>query len=226
MSDYIAPEGSINSYTCPYCGVNTTVKESNPLYPFGRDPNAYPTKVNPIVFMHQCGNAKCQNIIVWFKDYPNQSFWGRYDYPDVKPYPLQEDAIPEDVKDIYEEARAVYGVSKRSSAILLRLALDKLLDFIDDSLKTERNIKVKIEKYLETKQNYMIAQAMDNIRLIGNGNAHDITDIIETVSDEDIDNLFVFFNIIIHNIITMEKMVKEMHNKMPDRKKITEASSA
>jgi len=50
--------------------------------------------------------------------------------PNVSNAPLPHEDMPDDVKEIYEEARQVSVFSQRAAAALLRVSLEKLTAFL------------------------------------------------------------------------------------------------
>jgi hypothetical protein len=71
-------------------------------------------------------------------------------YPSGGPAPLPHPDLPDDIKEDYEKARSIVSRSPRSVAALLRLAVDKLLDWIIE----EKTYLKEIRKTLTLRLNY------------------------------------------------------------------------
>ena len=118
-------------------------------------------------------------------------------------YPLKELQLPEphklmpnEIKILYEESRQVFPISKRSSAALLRLAIQKLCVIFGGK---GRDINQDIQSLLE-KLPLHIQQALDIVRIVGNSAAHageidvdnddlivkDLFDLVNEIIDEQI----------------------------------------
>lgn len=118
-------------------------------------------------------------------------------------YPLKELQLPEphklmpdEIKTLYEESRQVFPISKRSSAALLRLAIQKLCVIFGGK---GRDINQDIQSLLE-KLPLHIQQALDIVRIVGNSAAHageidvdnedlivkDLFDLVNEIIDEQI----------------------------------------
>lgn len=82
--------------------------------------------------------------------------------------PPHSDA-PESIRIDYEEARAVFGSSPRSSAALLRLAIQKIC--IELGLPG-KNLNEDISKLVEKGLPVRIQQSLDIVRVVGNEQVH------------------------------------------------------
>lgn len=78
----------------------------------------------------------------------------------VRPHP----DMPDDVRVLYEEAQDVSGVSKKSAAALLRLALQVLVDELE---RGNENLDKKIGKLVARGLDPGVQQAMDVVRVVG-----------------------------------------------------------
>ena len=131
----------------------------------------------------------------------------------VIPLPLPD--MPEDVADDYNEARAICGSSPRSSAALLRLALQKLCKHLGEPGKDlNTDIGALVAKGLPTQ----IQQALDVIRVIGNNAVHpgeiDIREEKELVL-----KLFEIINFIVNQMITQPQEIAKIYNDLPEGSK-------
>ena len=129
------------------------------------------------------------------------------------PLPLPD--MPKDVTDDYNEARAIFGSSPRSSAALLRLALQKLCKHLGEPGKDlNKDIGALVAKGLPTQ----IQQALDVIRVIGNNAVHpgeiDIREEKELVL-----KLFEIINFIVNQMITQPQEIAKIYNDLPEGSK-------
>ena len=127
--------------------------------------------------------------------------------------PPHED-MPENVRDVYEEARSVAPISKRSAAGLLRLALQMLVDDLEEGRGT---IDQKIGKLVQRGLDPQVQKAMDVLRVAGNESVHPGT--MDLDADPDLlDALFGLANLIVEQVITRPKHVGYLFSKLPPEK--------
>jgi hypothetical protein len=142
-------------------------------------------------------------------------------HPSEGPAPPPHLDLPKDIKQDYEEARAIVSRSPRSAAALLRLAIEKLTNTIlrenkDDKLDTKIELLVK-EMGLRSE----IRKALHIVRVIGNNAVHpgqiDLRDDIEVAV-----KLFNLVNRIVQETVTEPKEIDSIIRGLPDkeRKKI------
>jgi hypothetical protein len=124
--------------------------------------------------------------------------------------PPNED-IPEDVKADYEEARAIFNLSPRGAAALLRLGIQKLCAHLGQPGK---NINADIKALVQAGLPSKVQEALDSVRVIGNDAVHPGT--IDLNDDRDTANqLFRLVNFIAHKMITEPKEIDEIYNNLP-----------
>jgi len=142
------------------------------------------------------------------------SLWvkGKMIYPRASCAPLPSEDMPQDVEDDFLEARNIVESSPRAAAALLRLAIQKLMVDIGEkgsNLNEDIGNLVKKGKLVEKVQ-----KALDSVRVIGNNAVHpgqiDLKDDINTAI-----TLFELVNMIVEIIITEEKKVNAIFNKLP-----------
>ena len=106
--------------------------------------------------------------------------------------------MPEDVAEDFNEARNIFGYSPRSSAALLRLAVQKLCIHLGQSGK---NINNDIAALVKNGLSPQIQKSLDIVRVIGNNAVHpgeiDIQENRETILA-----LFDIINFIVQEMIT------------------------
>lgn len=124
--------------------------------------------------------------------------------------------LPEEVQQDYLEAANILNHSPRGAAALLRLAIEKLVNWIEDNGK---NLDSKIGNLVRLGLNSKIQKALDMVRVIGNNAVHpgqiDLTDDSDTAQ-----RLFKLVNIIADWMITQPKEVSELYeNLLPEGQK-------
>ncbi len=203
---YIPPEYRSKGFTCPICG---TYSEQEWIYPsYSRRTTSIPGL--SISFCRYCNDTgRAENAYsVWVNE--------KLVYPISSPTPLPSEDMPEEVKEIYDEARNITVLSPSAAAALLRLALQKLvvkLECKGENLNEDIGKLIKGKKLPEN-----IGKALDSLRIIGNYAVHpgeiELKDDIETAS-----KLFGFLNLIVDYTITHPKELDEFFEKIPEEKK-------
>jgi len=129
--------------------------------------------------------------------------------------PTPHKLMPEDIRRDYEEARMVLLISPRSSAALLRLAVQKICKELGEKGK---RINEDIKNIVSRGLPIHIQQALDIVRIIGNGAVHpgqvDLRDDLNTAKE-----LFNLINEIIEDRIAAKQkqaIINEMYNELPE----------
>ncbi|MCU4831884.1 DUF4145 domain-containing protein [Bacillus cereus] len=106
----------------------------------------------------------CLEYMIW-KDY-------KFIYPNFHTIEDPCADMPEEVKNLYNEARAVVNLSPKSACALLRLAVEKLLiEGLNCPPKNSVNNNIKLLKE-EGKLSEPIEHALNAVRLVGNAAVH------------------------------------------------------
>jgi Domain of unknown function (DUF4145) len=129
--------------------------------------------------------------------------------------PDPHELMPDEIKALYEEARQVFSISKRSSAALLRLVIQELCTMSGG----EGNIYKDIQKLVDDGLQVHVQQALDIIRIVGNSAVH--AGEID-LSDETARSLFGLVNDIVDELIAKPKkqaQISEQYGKLPETKK-------
>jgi len=169
---YITPEYGKRSFTCPHCGV-LAQQISGELYYLTHIKAA---SVKTIYNSTKC--YACNDYTIWKYKETIETFDGFtrvekeiFDiiYP-VKKYEVKaHDDMPPEILSIYEEAANVYSYSPRSSAALLRLALQKMMPLLGEK---GENINEDIAGLVKKGLPIEIQQAADVLRVVGNNAVH------------------------------------------------------
>lgn len=148
----------------------------------------------------------CDEISVWVNS--NLVFPMRGDAPIPNP------DLPADIRMDFDEAGKIVNISPRGAAALLRLAIQKLCQFLGETDKTiDQNIASLVRKGLDVR----IQQALDIVRVIGNEAVHpgalDLRDDITIAS-----KLFGLVNLIADAMISQPKHIEELYGTLPTSK--------
>jgi hypothetical protein len=129
--------------------------------------------------------------------------------------PLPPADLPDSVKSIYEEARAVAVASPRSAAALLRVCLEELVNELEAG---NDPLNAKVGKLVARGLPEPVQRAMDTLRVFGNeAGAHvgeiDLTDDRETVLA-----LFQVLGMVVEHVITRQNQLDALYSRIPQRK--------
>lgn len=128
-------------------------------------------------------------------------------YPKKTTLPPPNEDLNEDIKALYLEASSILVDSPKGATVLLRLALQKLLEQVGKSGKNINNdIKSLVAEGLSPK----IQQALDLLRVIGNNAVHpgqiNLDDNAEIAQ-----KLFGILNFIAEELITKPKELEDLY---------------
>jgi hypothetical protein len=187
-------------FHCPNCGAYALQLWSALRY-FNKRANGL-TEV-PGFSVAQCDH--CNQFSVWREE---EMF-----YPLAKGGVTPHEDMPSNVQKIYDEAREVAAVSRRSAAALLRLTLQVL---IDDLVEGSGTINNKIADLVRRGLDPQVQKAMDTLRIAGNEAAHPGTIDFDLDADDDlVHSLFGLVNIIVEQVITRPKHIDSLLKRMP-----------
>jgi Domain of unknown function (DUF4145) len=123
--------------------------------------------------------------------------------------------LPDDIRDDFDEARAILDLSPRGAAALLRLCIQKLCIHLG---KSGKSIDDDIASLVKDGLNVRVQQALDVVRVVGNEAVHPG----QLALKEDRDTaatLFDLVNRIAYDTITHPKEVAVMYEKLPASKR-------
>ncbi|EKS3202358.1 DUF4145 domain-containing protein [Campylobacter jejuni] len=213
MNKYTKPCFKGVAFNCPHCGVYSRM-EWDGFY------NRYNNRIKQVegYSFSESTCYHCERSVIWYLKDENPKIF----FPREVAIPPEEN-MPENVKEIYEEASLVLGDSPRASCALLRLALQELMKYLKENIQIynglkNRNINEDIKEIINIgnfyqEQKESLEEAMNSIRLIGNKASHpselDIND-----NSEIANILFEMINFIVGEIITKPKEREERLNKL------------
>lgn len=206
MSHYIEPKKLLKSFTCPICGTLASIEWDEALIMYNGENRFYFDKDSDtcgagIVRVSAC-NA-CKRYHIWHGD--------DMIYPMCSEPELPNENMPQNVKEIYLEARDIFEKSPRASCALLRLGIQMLCDTL---VEGNDNLNDKIGHLVRAGLNEKIQRALDVIRVIGNNAVHpgqisvdDNTEIAKA--------LFKLTNIIVEQMITQVNEIDDLYGLLP-----------
>ena len=143
-----------------------------------------------------------------------KSYWveDQLVYPPAAPVEPAHPDLPAACAADFAEASAVFSHSPRSSAALIRLAIQKLMPLVGGAGKNiNEDIKALVSKGLPV----MVQQALDVCRVVGNNAVHpgemDLNDTPEVAQ-----SLFRLINIIVEEMITKPKEIEKIYSSLPE----------
>lgn len=210
---YIIPEYNKNNFTCPHCQVVAEQK--------WRFTNIFRTKINEEYhFKHTDSRDNlttdyCKKLAVsTCSACHKEHFWiqDQMVFPRISNAPLPNEDMPENVKEIYNEAREVFSVSPKAAAALLRLSLQYLCIYLGgDGGNINNDIKKLVSNGLPVK----IQRALDIVRVAGNNAVHPgVLDLQDNKTSASF--LFDILNIIVDNQIVQPKKIDGFYNALPE----------
>jgi hypothetical protein len=205
MTTFKPPKFKENSFNCPHCNAFANQR----WYDVFTNEFITDYKLDSVSIIKLSVCDCCNKYSVWYD--------GKIVFPDTPPVPIPNDDMPEEIKDIYNEARAIVTRSQKGAAALLRLAVEKFCIHLKaDGKDLNEKIANLVKKGLPEK----IQKALDIVRVIGNNAVHpgqiDLDDNPEFAHE-----LFDLINIITDYMITQPKKVDAVYSKLPDNQKET-----
>ncbi|MGF9755338.1 DUF4145 domain-containing protein [Microvirga sp. 0TCS3.31] len=193
---YTPPTFNGSGFHCPHCGVYAaqTWKQADShgqMLPW---------------FINRCG--RCVDFSLWVNE--------ELAYPRTRHGASPNPDMPAHVRAVYDEARDVSSISRKSAAGLLRLALQMLVDDLEPGAN---NINRKIGALVEKGLPKQIQQAMDALRVIGNESVHPGQIDLDGADASVVEALFALLNVIVEDRISKPKQISEMYGLIPKEKR-------
>jgi len=209
---YYPPEYAKGQFHCPHCGVYAKQfwAHIEAKHIWG---NTF-IGVHVSDFQENLGRewtiSKCEHCgekMIWLD--------GEIVYPKKIIVDLPNDDLSEDIKKDYLEAANIFNDSPRSSAALLRLALQKLCKQLGER---GDNINEDIKNLVKKGLNPNIQKSLDILRITGNNAVHPGEINVEE-KPELVLKLFELINFIAEKMITEPKEVGAFYEELPDSAK-------
>ena len=204
--NYIEPNNSKKSFTCPHCGTLSLMIYNHVNYnshleaTFDRGINE--NKGNSWVDLATC--CSCKKTIIWIDD--------QYVYPDIAAVEAHPD-MPDSVKQLYNEAGLIYNKSPRAACALLRLAIDRLCNELRE---TDKDINKNIGELVKKGLPQTVQQALDVVRVVGNKAVHP-GQIYFDVDDKGTATMLMrLLNIIVERMISEPNEIDSLYQELPE----------
>lgn len=191
------PIAGRNAYECPHCHAFAQQAWSTVLT------NLYAGGYTSLDGWMASMCARCQEACLWLHD--------QLVYPLTMIGPLPHADMPTAVHGLYEEARTVSSLSRKSAAALLRLALQLLVDDLEPG---KGDINSKIGSLVQRGLDPQVQQAMDVLRVVGNNAVHP-GQIDLDADDELLPALFAMLNLVVEQVVARPKHVAGLFASLP-----------
>ena len=149
-----------------------------------------------------CG--RCDRFSLWID--------GEVIYPPSADLPLPRREIPEEVREVYLEARRTLDASPRAASALLRLAIRGLIAHLGEEDDIAENLKYLNRRGLDKK----IRVALQRVGMVGEG-AVEPGMIDSGDGEETARALFSILNLIVDALMVQPRRVDEMLGKLPQK---------
>lgn len=213
IKKYEAPEYRKDAFTCPNCSAfsrhdwkSIFVDEFYGEFTENTGIRTGTTKALNKLYLCKC--EYCGYISFWYKE---KLIW-----PLNTGIEAPIDEMPEDIKDLYNEASSIIELSPKGSCAILRLALQKLCNRLVGQDEKKR-IDGAIKKLVASGLPSTLQKAMDTVRIVGDEAVHPGEINLDDNKELAI-AMFRLINIIIEKIVVEPKEINDLYNLMPDNK--------
>lgn len=211
---YKQPKLNENSFTCPYCKIETghqfvsdkLVRHyQNAYYEFYAVTHISRAEIKKELKLSISTCAKCKQIEIWIND--------DMVYPKIEEFgPEATEDMPELVKGTFNEARKVFGVSVRAAAALLRLAIEQYCE--EMGYRSKRNLSENLKDMInEENLSNEFEESCKYIRLIGNDAVHP-RELSISEDEEAVLFMFELLNQLVEEMITNKNKRERLFNKV------------
>jgi hypothetical protein len=201
----VPPDSSKTAFTCPSCETLCPHRRTR-LFSKGKSMGQQDRyEERAATWFTNC--VECGAKLLWHE--------GKIVFPATTTAPLPHADLPDDLKETFEEARAILGASPRGAAALLRYVIDCLTKTLSGLDKADINTRIAHlvrEKGLAPQAQ----QALDSVRVIGANAVHpleiDLSDDVELATI-----LFTLVNGIVEDTITRPREIAKVYSALPER---------
>lgn len=206
MTEYYPPRYQSQQFHCPHCRVFAAQDWGHVIY-WNKSDRVWGTQAiaigNMEIEVSTCSH--CRNSTFWLGE--------NIIYPPTRTVPPANSDLPDDIKQVYEEAAAIASQSPRSACALLRLAIEMLMGHLGETGSINESIKNLVKKGL----NPQVQQSLDIVRVTGNNAVH--AGKIAFDDTTDVQALFGLINVIANVLITQPKQIQALYDGLPENSK-------
>lgn len=192
MINYKSPKCYEEAFNCPYCNAYSNMKWYKLYYLH----TGYNYLDNYMVSRCSC----CDEMMIWRGE--------EMIYPLIIAAPMPHVDMPQNIKDIYLEAREIASKSPKGASALLRLALQMLCNHL---VGGNKNINDMIAELVRNGLPQTLQQAFDIVRVVGNNAVHPGTISFDDNPDM-VYKLFELLNLIVEYMIAKPKEILAFYN--------------
>ena len=211
MPKYIEPKYDSQTFTCPHCKITSQQKwahiqieteefENN----FAITPYVEEAEIGePAIYTSWC--LHCREASLWESE--------KIVYPPTGIFPPPHEDLPEDIKEIYNEAGSIANISPRAACALFRVAIEMLLNHIGKEGNINNNIKKLVQEGLHPK----FQKILDILRVTGNNAVHP-----GTINFDDTTSIVSFYewiNMVTDILITQPAEIERIYDNLPEKDK-------
>ena len=203
MSKYYPPTYESDQFHCLHCRVFAAqrwayiLEWDGPLHSV----TCEPVDISDIkVEISTCSH--CGNPTLWLSE--------KIIYPPKFPAPPANGDLPNDVKQVYEEAASIAEQSPRAACALLRLAIEMLMRHLGETGSINESIKNLVKRGL----NPQVQQSLDIVRVTGNNAVHPGKIVFDDTTN--FQALFGLINVIADTLITQPKRIQGIYDNLPE----------
>ena len=239
QTNYTAPKYNLSAFHCPQCDAYAKQEWIDLLSSPETFNDMFQNLINNLLTtniytqihsnyfsnLSQSWNTDFNNHLVYMSKMAmcdhcsSYSFWVKEKmvYPKLSSAPMPYPDMPENVKELYNEARLVCEVSSRSAATLLRVSLERLTEYLGE--KTG-NLNQRISNLKSMGLSERIINSLDIVRIYGNDGAHsNEMNMDGKDSSEIVNKLFWLVNIIVEKVIIEPKVIDDIYLQLPESKR-------
>ena len=192
-SEHTPPSFKEAGFHCPHCGVYAHQNWFDVALEGGSDDSG------ETLSLGTC--EKCSKFSLWID--------GEMIYPPSADLPLPRMEMPEEVREVYLEARRTLDASPRAASALLRLAIRGLISHLGETEDIAENLESLNRRGLDEK----IQIALQRVRMVGE-DAVPPGMIDSGDGEETARALFEILNLIVDALLVQPRKVDEMLGKL------------
>lgn len=200
LNKYTAPDFNKKSFTCPHCNTSSQIIYFNACW--RNEKSWWETRIADAKFIKVGVCQNCDNAVIWIDD--------EYIYPEIAPSEPNSD-MPDTVKSLYKEAALICNKSPRAACALLRLAIERLCNYLGESGNIDTMIGNLVKKGLPP----IVQKALDAVRVIGNKAVHPGQIAFDVDDKSTAEMLMKLLNIITERLITEPKEIDGIFDALP-----------